>query len=204
MTDADINRIYEQCINFLKENVSYCFQSRRANPTNWVLGTWSMKTRRSTILKKGTEADKAKVATATNRNRARRPNTRPGRQMATNPMYPYRQRQRVERLIQNTPQQETKTQDDEDEVEDNPFLDAFQGVELSAAARAREQEIRESIDAELRVEIAEQQVDRIRVGDAVGADGDRLFVRGTDGEAPIPGTEEHRVWLAGHVDSLPR
>jgi hypothetical protein len=62
----------------------------------------------------------------------------------------------------------------------------FQNVELSAAARAREQEIREEIDAELRVEIAEQQANRIRVGDAVGADGDVLFVRGTDGEAPIP------------------
>jgi hypothetical protein len=125
--------------------------------------------------------------------------------MATNPMYRYRQRQRVERLIRNTPQQETKTQDDEDEVEDNPFHDAFQGVELSsAAARAREQEIREIIDAELRVETAEQQADWIRVGDAVGADGDCLFVRGTDREAPIPGTEAHRVWLTRHVDSLPR
>jgi hypothetical protein len=38
-----------------------------------------LKTRHSTILKKGTEADKAKVALATNGNRARRPSTRPGR-----------------------------------------------------------------------------------------------------------------------------
>jgi hypothetical protein len=216
MTDADINQIYEQCIDFLKENVSYCFQSRRANPTNWVLGTWSMKTRRSTILKKGTEADKSKVATATNRNRARRPNTRPGRQMATNPLYRYRQRQRVDRLIRNTPQQtqddedeepqqETKTQDDEDEEEVDLFRDAFHhGAELSAAARAREQQAREEIDAELRAEIAEQEANRIRVGDAVGENGDPLFVRGTHGEAPIPGTEAHRVWLRGHVDSLPR
>ena len=62
----------------------------------------------------------------------------------------------------------------------------FQNVDLSAAARSREQEIREEIDAELRAEIAEQQSNRIRGGDAVGSDGDVLFVRGTDGEAPIP------------------
>jgi hypothetical protein len=101
MTDGEIERIYDQCVNFLKDNVSYCFQSRRLTPTNWGLGTWSLKTRRSTILKKGTEADKAKVALTTNRNRARRPSTRPGRQMATNPLYRYKQHQPVDRLIRN-------------------------------------------------------------------------------------------------------
>ena len=43
----------------------------------------------------------------------------------------------------------------------------------------------------------------ICVGDAVGADGDHLYVRGTDGEAPIPGTEAHAAWLREAVDSLP-
>ena len=28
VTDAEINRIFEQCVTFLKENVSYCFASR--------------------------------------------------------------------------------------------------------------------------------------------------------------------------------
>jgi hypothetical protein len=61
--DAEITRIYEQCLSFLKGNISYCFGSRRMNPPKWVLGTW-LKTRHSTILKKGTDADKVKIATA--------------------------------------------------------------------------------------------------------------------------------------------
>ena len=136
MTDADINQIYKQCINFLKEKVSYCFQSRQANLTNWVLGTWSMKTQCLTTLKKGTEVDEAKVATATNQNQARRPNTQLGRQMAMNPMQHYRQQQYVERLVLNTQQQETKTQDDEHEDLANDFCTAFQDVELSVVSHA--------------------------------------------------------------------
>ncbi len=146
VTDVDINRIYEQCLAFLKENVSYCFASRRTNPTKWVLGTWSLKTRRSTILKKGTEADKAKLATATNRNQRRRALTQPGRQMAENPMYPYRQRQHVGRLLT---QAVNDDHDEEENDEGKAFGDAFQDVELTAAAQAREQGIREVINAEL-------------------------------------------------------
>ncbi len=171
--------------------------------TNWCLGTWSLKTRRSTILKKGTEADKAKVALATNRNRARRPSTRPGRQMATNPLYRYRQRQRVERLIRNNNLQQENNRQERTQDDDDAFGNAFQNVELSEAARARDQEIEQEVNAELRVEIEEQRAYRNRVGDAVGENGDVLFVRGTDGEAPIAGTEAHRIWLTRHVDSLP-
>jgi hypothetical protein len=115
VTDAEINRIYEQCLSLLKEKLSYCFASRQTNPTKWKLGTWPLKTRHSTILKKGTEAEKAKVATTTNQNRMRRALTRPGRQRAVDPLCPYRQRQRVDGLICNTtPQEETKTQDGHD------------------------------------------------------------------------------------------
>jgi hypothetical protein len=41
------------------------------------------------------------------------------------------------------------------------------------------------------------------VGDAVGENADVMFARGTDGEAPIPGTEAHHIWLTRHVDRLP-
>jgi hypothetical protein len=34
MMDKEIEGIYDQCSNFLKENVSYCFQSQQSNPTN--------------------------------------------------------------------------------------------------------------------------------------------------------------------------
>jgi hypothetical protein len=143
MMDGEIERIYDQCINFLKENVSYCFQSRQPNPMNWALGTWSIKTQCLTILKKGIEADKAKVAEATNWNCMRRPNTQPDRQMATNHMYRYRQHQHLERLIRNNQQQET-TQDDEEN-----FCNAFQNAELSEATHARDEEIHQQVDAEL-------------------------------------------------------
>ena len=98
----------------------------------------------------------------------------------------------MDRLIRNSTTQETKTQDNEDHA----FGNAFQNhAELSEAVRPREQEIRQRIDGQLQVEFQEQAANRSRVGDAVGTDGDRLYVRGTDGEAPIPGTEAHAAWL---------
>ena len=120
--------------------------------------------------------------------------------MAENPMYPYRQRQRVGRLLT---QAVNDDHDKEENDEGNAFGDAFQDVELTAAAQAREQEICEVINAELRVELQEQEANRIRVGDAVGENGDPLFVRATRGEAPIRGTEAHDTWLRQAVDSLP-
>jgi hypothetical protein len=42
---------------------------------------------------------------------------------------------------------ETKTQDNDDNEDDDAFGNAFHNVELSAAARAREQEIHEEVDA---------------------------------------------------------
>jgi hypothetical protein len=239
MTDVAIERIYDQCVDFLKENVSYCFASLRTNPTKWGLGTWSLKTRRSTILKKGTVADKAKVAAATNRNRARVPGTRPGRQVATNPHYRYRQRQRVERLLRNnipagdnqqqeaaendgeqqeqeTTREEGREQGDVAEVDDDAegddaapeevedaFANAFRHVELSEAARARGLVADQEAAEELRLDRQEQNATRNRVGDAVGEDGDRLYIIGTGGQAPVPGTAAHRAWQRGHVDNLP-
>jgi hypothetical protein len=149
--DGEIKSIYDQCLNFLKDNVSYCFQSQQSTPTNWGLGTWSLKTWPSTVLKRGTEADKAKGGLATNRNRARRPRTRPGRQMATNPLYRYRQRQRVDRLIRNNnqPQQENNLQETAQQDDGDAFGNAFENVELSDAARARGREIEQEVKAEL-------------------------------------------------------
>jgi hypothetical protein len=103
-------------------------------------------------------------------------------------------------------EEETKTQDVDDIEEDTPedaFGNAFQLRELSAAARAREQAIQAEVDAELRVEVQEQQATRNRVGDAVGEHGDPLFHRDAAGEAPIPGTQAHDAWLRRHVNSLP-
>jgi hypothetical protein len=103
----------------------------------------------------------------------------------------------VERLIRNNQQQETK-EDDED-----AFGNAFHNAEQSEAARARLEKICQEVDAELRVEVQEEQEICNRVGDAVGENGNILYVRGTDGEAPIPGTEAHDAWLRSHAASLP-
>jgi hypothetical protein len=69
---------------------------------------------------------------------------------------------------------------------------------------ARGQEIEQEGNAEVRVKIEEQRAKRNRVGDAVGDNIDVLFARGTYGEAPIPGTEAHHIWLTNkNVNSLP-
>jgi hypothetical protein len=118
--------------------------------------------------------------------------------MATNPLYRYRQRQRVERLIRNNNLQQENNRQERTQDDDDAFGNAFQNVELSEAARARGQEIEQEVNADIRVQIEEQRAYRNRV-----ENGDVLFVRGTDGEAPIAGTEAHRIWLTRHVDSLP-
>jgi hypothetical protein len=81
------------------------------------------------------------------------------------------------------------------------FGNAFQNFELSEADRGRGLEIEQEVDAKLRVEIEEQRANWNGVGDAVGKNGDVLFVRGTDGEAPVPGTEAHHIWLTRYVNS---
>jgi hypothetical protein len=153
MTDGEIERIYDQCVNFLKDDVSYCFQSRQLTPTNWGLETWSLKTRRSTILKKGTEADKAKVVLATNQNQARRPSTRPGRQMATNPLYRYgTDSVSVWTGSSGTtihPNKKTNNLQERAQDDGDAFGNAFENVELSEAAHARGQEIEQEVNAEL-------------------------------------------------------
>jgi hypothetical protein len=125
--------------------------------------------------------------------------------MATNPLYQYRQRQHVDRLIRNNhqPQEQENNLQETAQYDGDAFGNALENVELSEAARARGQEIEQEVNAELRVKIQEQRANRNGVGDAVGHNGDALFVRGTYGEAPIPGTEAHTIWLTIHINSLP-
>ena len=99
--------------------------------------------------------------------------------MAMNPLYRYRQRQRVDRLIRNNnPQQQENTNLQQESTQDDgdAFGNAFENIELSEAARARGQEIEQEVNAELRVEIEEQRAYRNRVGDAVDENGDVLSV----------------------------
>ena len=98
------------------------------------------------------------MAAATNRNQANRMTTRPGRQVAINPRYCYRQHQRVERLLRNVlpveniqQQQENQQQENQQEEQettqedgDDAFGDAFPQARianLSEAARVQHQQI---------------------------------------------------------------
>ena len=60
----------------LKSRVEYVFKCTGMKQDTWGVPYWSLKSRRSSIMKYGTDGDKSKVAVATNRNRAQTPKTR--------------------------------------------------------------------------------------------------------------------------------
>ena len=62
----------------------------------WSITTWSVKTKRSHILKLGTEEDKGRLPDATYRNVSRSSNQRRNRGVASNVLHTNRQR-RIER-----------------------------------------------------------------------------------------------------------
>jgi hypothetical protein len=49
-------------MEYLKTRVQYVFEKSKANPTQWELSTWSKHVRQSSIVKRGTESDKALAA----------------------------------------------------------------------------------------------------------------------------------------------
>lgn len=82
--------LYEQFALYLKANCSYCFKNTKRNPMNWSISTWSLKTRRSSILKYGSESDKANIGSEVNgRNRPRGKISRT-RKIMDKPLYPKR------------------------------------------------------------------------------------------------------------------
>ena len=60
----------------LKSRVEYVFKCTGMKQDTWGVPYWSLKSRRSSIMKYGTDGDKSKVAVATIMNRARTPKTR--------------------------------------------------------------------------------------------------------------------------------
>ena len=92
----------------------------------------------------------------------------------------------------NQPAQVTPQEDGQGDE----FANAFGMGGLSEAARARQRDIEQEVALEFEQE-------RQATGTAVGEDGGFLYVRRTTGEAPLPGTEAHRVWLTRQVNNLP-
>jgi hypothetical protein len=58
---------FERGIAFLKSQVEYVFNKRRAKPMQWEVSTWSKHVRRSSMEKNGTKSDKAALPTGTSR-----------------------------------------------------------------------------------------------------------------------------------------
>ena len=67
LSDTAFDVLYDDCIAFLKSRVSYLWGPRR-NPELFVIGTWSMKTSYSEIMKHGTVEDKSFLSEPGKRN----------------------------------------------------------------------------------------------------------------------------------------
>ena len=79
------------CISFLKDRVSYCFEDERKEPLKWLISTWSVKIKRSSIEKFGNANDVLKLPAPTNRNASRASNLKRKRTQSQIVLYPTRQ-----------------------------------------------------------------------------------------------------------------
>lgn len=87
IADEDVRRMYDECIEFLKEEgVTYLWKER-SNPEDYSLGTWSNKVSYSSIQKFGTDKDKSCLTEPTNRNNNKKKGSRK-RSRSTNVKYP--------------------------------------------------------------------------------------------------------------------
>ena len=104
-TVNNMNEIYDQFVLHLKTTCEYCFTKKKGNPMSWSISTWSTRTRRSSVLKDGTESDKehANASDVSGRNRPRGFISRE-RVLIDKPLYPKRHKMIVAQIA-ITPQQ---------------------------------------------------------------------------------------------------
>jgi hypothetical protein len=62
-----INKYCNNCVEYLKERVSFCFE--KGDPTSWTTVTWSKKVQRSYIEMHGKQLDQEHLTEATRRNK---------------------------------------------------------------------------------------------------------------------------------------
>lgn len=91
ITDDVFEWVYDECIAFLQERVSYLWKER-CNPREYNIGTWSA----SSIKKFGTDRDKSYLTEPTSRNSNKRNGSRK-RSRSTNVKYPTRQERAIRR-----------------------------------------------------------------------------------------------------------
>ena len=131
LSEEDLEGHYDACITFLKSRVSYCFA--KGDPTSWRLSTWSNRVQRSTVEKKGTEADVRNLEEPTYRNRKLGEGRRRNRQLNPEARYGERQERRQTQRHQQPVQRDNQPVDD--------FATAFAHIpvdeEAMVADRAR-------------------------------------------------------------------
>lgn len=93
LTDEAFARVFVDCMDFLKERVSYLWKER-SNPREYGVGTWSNKISYSSIKKFGTNSDKTFLTEPTKRNKEKRQNLKRKRQRKENTRHPKSQQQR--------------------------------------------------------------------------------------------------------------
>ena len=94
LTEEQIDKTYNHCIDYLKSRVSYCFAGDKNPVTEWGLSTWANRLSQSTIENKGTASDKEKLPPLTNRNKPKG-NVKRVRKESNNPLYLNRQQKRI-------------------------------------------------------------------------------------------------------------
>lgn len=60
-TAAQIDELYDQATEYLKTRVAFVFENPKMNEKNWMISTWAKNVKRSMIMAKGTEQDKANL-----------------------------------------------------------------------------------------------------------------------------------------------
>ena len=132
-------------------------------------------------MKSGNARDREKLSEATNRNKVR-PNKTRNKKKAEKPLYPSRQRRRIEKQQDRTQHDCQSNNDDGDDA----FGDAFRDVPLDMTSHQaqRDQEFKEQTDREIEDRQRAAAAHRQAAGDGVAKEGSLLFVRHSTGGLP--------------------
>ena len=149
---AYVTASFDSAKAYLKTRVSYVFEKERSNPDMWEISTWSRKVRRSSILKDGTDADKANLPVDTSHRS--KPRQQRGRKKSLS------DRRRVRRRVDAPP----PPQSPPPPPPPSP-PQAYQANELpdlrgqhTARTRAREEEIEQQVGSDM---VEEQRLSRL-------------------------------------------
>ena len=70
--DMDVKETFKIALGYLKARVKYVFSSPKMKPETWCVTYWSVRVQKSSIMKRGTEPDKARLPKPTRKNASRK------------------------------------------------------------------------------------------------------------------------------------